>query len=311
MASSDAMYVKVDSEHSTRTRTFKVGIALGFLGGSCLAILGVVAFGLKFDSTSVDEATNLVGLPTSLRANPMVPSLASLPGGAMKDLALAGVQAANRCGRDVSMNANVMKAFDRLDSQSKAQITAMSSAIVKKAEDMKGGQTEPMGFFDPLGFSAKAGPGKLLYFREAEIKHGRVCMLASVGYLFGELWHPFFGGELSMESYKVALPSTYNEVGMNTFWIVLTIACAIPEVLYSIPTLKGFGEVKDDHEPGDFGFDPLALKSSGFAGTSYVDMQNKELNNGRLAMMAVAGMYGQEILTGKPLFPALAEIGVR
>ena len=31
-------------------------------------------------------------------------------------------------------------------------------------------------------------------------------------------------------------------------------------------------------------------------------MQNKELNNGRLAMIAVAGMTAQELVTGDKLF---------
>jgi len=31
-------------------------------------------------------------------------------------------------------------------------------------------------------------------------------------------------------------------------------------------------------------------------------MQNKELNNGRLAMLAAAGMIAQELATGKKLF---------
>merc|ERR1712196_305013 len=106
--------------------------------------------------------------------------------------------------------------------------------LIKRMPDIEAGQTKPMKFFDPLGFSTAVGQGKLLYFREAEVKHGRVCMLASLGYVFGELWHPFFGGELDMESYKIAFPSVYNEVGMNTFWVLLTIACAIPEIIYSV-----------------------------------------------------------------------------
>jgi hypothetical protein len=31
-------------------------------------------------------------------------------------------------------------------------------------------------------------------------------------------------------------------------------------------------------------------------------MQTKEINNGRLAMLAIAGIVAQELLTGSPIF---------
>jgi hypothetical protein len=49
----------------------------------------------------------------------------------------------------------------------------------------------------------------------------------------------------------------------------------------------------------DVGFDPLGLKPTSPA--EFKEMQNKELNNGRLAMIAVAGMVGQELATGSVL----------
>ena len=48
------------------------------------------------------------------------------------------------------------------------------------------GATAPFGFFDPLGLSKDIDAGRLAFYREAEIKHGRVAMLASVGFLFQE-----------------------------------------------------------------------------------------------------------------------------
>ena len=54
------------------------------------------------------------------------------------------------------------------------------------------GITAPFGFFDPMGFSADASEGKIRFFREAELKHGRVAMLASLGFLVGEHFHPLF-----------------------------------------------------------------------------------------------------------------------
>lgn len=41
--------------------------------------------------------------------------------------------------------------------------------------------------FDPLGLSDGADPGEIKRWREAEIKHGRVAMLASLGVLVAEV----------------------------------------------------------------------------------------------------------------------------
>jgi hypothetical protein len=40
-----------------------------------------------------------------------------------------------------------------------------------------------IGFFDPLGFSKGSSDEALAWYREAEIKHGRVAMAAFVGFL--------------------------------------------------------------------------------------------------------------------------------
>ena len=40
----------------------------------------------------------------------------------------------------------------------------------------------PVGFFDPLGFAADADDATLAWYRHAELKHGRVAMLAFVGF---------------------------------------------------------------------------------------------------------------------------------
>merc|ERR1712061_376785 len=92
----------------------------------------------------------------------------------------------------------------------------------------------------------------------------------------------------------------------------VVLALAIPEV-YSVFTFEEPGStgkdllkneqwtIKLDHEPGNLGFDPLGLKPTDL--DELVKMQSKELNNGRLAMIAVAGMVAQEVVTGQKLFP--------
>ena len=51
---------------------------------------------------------------------------------------------------------------------------------------------------------------------------------------------------------------------------------------------------------GDIGFDPLGLKPDNFE--DFSAMSTKELQNGRLAMLAVAGIVAQELVNGKEIF---------
>ena len=54
------------------------------------------------------------------------------------------------------------------------------------------------------------------------------------------------------------------------------------------------------YSPGDLEFDPLGVMPKEPA--AFKAMQDKELNNGRLAMIAVAGMTVQELVTNQPIF---------
>jgi len=63
----------------------------------------------------------------------------------------------------------------------------MSSIFPENPTGLAAGEVAPTGFFDPLGLSAGKDAATLKQYREAELKHGRVCMLASVGLLTQEL----------------------------------------------------------------------------------------------------------------------------
>ena len=85
----------------------------------------------------------------------------------------------------VSMMASTL---ENADGKTKAEVAEMENAVVEKAKGMAG-VTAPFGFFDPLGFATTITEGKLLFYREVEIKHGRVAMLASLGFLVREVEH--------------------------------------------------------------------------------------------------------------------------
>merc|ERR1719282_882971 len=56
------------------------------------------------------------------------------------------------------------------------------------------GAVAPLGDFDPLGFTKDLSVQEIRRYREAEVTHGRVAMLATLGYLVAEPFHPFFNG---------------------------------------------------------------------------------------------------------------------
>merc|ERR1719316_523872 len=227
----------------------------------------------------------------------------------LSELAISAVDATVHGDRvrDVSVMAN------RLDKATKAKLSKVVAQVAAKAESLSSvskaqslpGISEPLGFWDPLGYTAKCTEGKLLFYREVELKHGRVAMLAALGMVVGEQFHPLFGGNIDVPSIFA-----FQETPLETFWPAVVAAIAIPEI-YSVFTFEepggklGSGEswamkTDVDREPGDLGFDPLGLKPTN--PEEFKEMQNKELNNGRLAMIAAAGMIAQELATGQKLF---------
>merc|ERR1712187_122360 len=170
---------------------------------------------------------------------------------------------------------------------------------MKYKNNWMAGISGPMGYFDPLGFSTQLSTGKLLFYREVELKHGRVAMLASLGLLVGEQFHPLFGGNIDVPAIFA-----FQQTPLETFWPAVVAAIAIPEIFsvfsFQDPSKGEQWAIREDHEPGNLGCDPLGLKPTDQK--ELVAMKTKELNNGRLAMIAVAGMIAQEIATGEKLF---------
>merc|ERR1711939_914435 len=133
------------------------------------------------------------------------------------------------------------------------------------------GVTGPLGFFDPLGFCSAddVTEGKIKFYREVELKHGRVGMLAALGFVVGENFHPLFGGDIDVPSYLA-----FQQTPLQTFWPAVVLAIAIPEIFsvftFETPALFSGGPVaakagmpwtiRADHESGDLGFDPMGLK---------------------------------------------------
>ena len=96
-----------------------------------------------------------------------------------------------------------------------AEASAEKSAAAEKAFDIQSlaGICAPLGFWDPAGFSNDKREGTLRFYREVEIKHGRVAMLAAVGFPLAEQFHPLFGGSIDVPSYIA-----FQQTPLQTFW---------------------------------------------------------------------------------------------
>lgn len=154
--------------------------------------------------------------------------------------------------------------------------------------------------FDPFGFGG-ADKISLINMREAELKHGRLAMLAAVGWPVAELWDRSIAGFLGLEP---ALTSTGSSPSLLNggldkiepdYWVIVAAIAGLAE-LANKDTKEAKGKA---YIPGDCGFDPLGLMPKDKEGM--MTMQTKEIKHGRIAMMAILGYVVQEALYRSPV----------
>lgn len=149
--------------------------------------------------------------------------------------------------------------------------------------------------FDPFNF-AQSNIDSLQWQRRAEIKHGRLAMLATTGWVFAELFHKdiaqAFNQPVMLASYG-RVPSILNDglVHANNpfFWIgVLAILSGL-----EMSEVQRENNKECRLNPGDWNFDPLNLGGKDDEKKRFY-MEEAELFNGRLGMMAITGFAIQE-----------------
>lgn len=168
------------------------------------------------------------------------------------------------------------------------------------------GSLNPAPEFDPFGYAVNADVSTMKTYREAEITHGRVAMLAFVGFLVTEApfeFHPLFNiGDRDigpairhLDEVRAAAPF---------FFEILAVTIGAAELKRALtgwvaPNDVDQSALRDNYYPGDVGFDPLGLKPDG--AEDFAIMATKELQHGRLAMLATAGLVAQELVDGKEI----------
>lgn len=164
--------------------------------------------------------------------------------------------------------------------------------------------------FDPAGFvNSKL---ELYTYREAEIKHARLAMLAAAGWPIAELWDgpiaQFLGLPSVIEENGGRDPSVLNGgLGLVSpvYWVAVVLFAGAVEAASELKK----SQIKADDKtwmltgsfvPGDLGFDPLGLYSTfGENSKGKMIMETAELKNGRLAMIAITVYAIQEFASGK------------
>tara|TARA_B100001027_G_C16264441_1_gene331178 strand:+ start:2708 stop:3259 length:552 start_codon:yes stop_codon:yes gene_type:complete len=144
------------------------------------------------------------------------------------------------------------------------------------------GDIKPVGYFDPANIASSLSEKDLKYVREAELQHGRVAMMAFIGlvgldlfqddlainYLYKMNWEeqfPYWFGVGCYEFARMGAGWKNPFIGRNTLF-----------------------KLEDNYQPGNL----LKLPDKSYS----EERLNRELSNGRLAMLGTLGYMAEELL---------------
>jgi len=155
------------------------------------------------------------------------------------------------------------------------------------------GALPPVGFWDPLGLSADGDKAVFDRRRASELKHGRIAMLAVVGYLVQDVYR--LPGAIDLDG------TTFDSIPNGVAAIGAVSSLGWLQIVGSIGYWELIGwEDKKGSEVGDFGF----YVGSPPQGQQLRDYRTKEIQNGRLAMLAIMELMTHDVAkpAGEGLF---------
>lgn len=163
------------------------------------------------------------------------------------------------------------------------------------------GNTAPLKNFDPLNYANVGSDETLRWFRAAELKHSRVAMLATTGYIVQAAGFHFPGmlsKEISFESLSSMKPFDAWEAVPNA---------GKAQILGTIFVAELASEAQGTHYMKGGSYPTIIFPPIDFSGVSAETMkvkQDRELNNGRLAMIAIMSFIAANNVPGS--VPALS-----
>lgn len=150
--------------------------------------------------------------------------------------------------------------------------------------------------FDPLNFARNRE--SLYEYREAEVKHARLAMLAAAGWPISELFDKKIASLLNLDPVvddSLVAPTLLNNgvEKISPIWWGFCLGLTAAIDLYGVSRAR----TVENYIPGDLGFDPLGLYPLDEEGRTR--MQLAEIKHGRLAMIAVLAFSVQEIVSSE------------
>lgn len=165
--------------------------------------------------------------------------------------------------------------------------------------------------FDPLGLSRTDLTYKRFFspeprdamdilndYREAEIKHGRLAMLAAVAYPIQEVFQPILARQLE-------LPSMLSDGNLSPSVINGHLDPSIVIWLVGLGSGLELGRMMSPESAvlGDYGWGRVVTPRA--TAPSLFRLQAGEMWNGRIAMVAILAYVVQEALTKTPVLMAI------
>jgi len=145
--------------------------------------------------------------------------------------------------------------------------------------------------FDPLGLSSYYS---IKWMREAEIKHGRICQLAWLGWLTTD------AGIYAPGAPQVSSLAAHDATVKSGHMLLLLFVIAIPEAL-SYVAISEMMSGETDREPGDYGIGWKLCKADDTA--TQQRYKEAEVAHCRAAMLAFSGVVTQSALNEMSSLP--------
>jgi hypothetical protein len=169
--------------------------------------------------------------------------------------------------------------------------SARASVATNMAFENEAGVTAPLGFYDPLGLVSDGDEAKFKRLRFVELKHGRISMLAVVGYIATATGNRL-PGTIDFAGTKFSdIPAGFGSLANIP-------AAGLCQILFFIGLLETsfMRDWVGGESVGDFRNKYIDFGWDSFSDEEKARQYNVELNQGRAAQMGILALMVHEQL---------------